>query len=1518
MKQLKRIISVVLSLCLVITSLAVTPIVSSASISYEQATALDKISTENWMRAIRGETKLTEITIPGTHDSCTTQMANSIVAGIAQCQSLTIPQQLDAGVRFLDIRCEVDPNSHSVWTVHSTVDCYKGSERYFLDYVFQDIYSWLDNHPSETVLVSIKEDDGDVGAPTFTSAIYEYIHGAGQGKLFYGTKYNYKDRWYLGKTVPTLDSVRGKCVLMNRFDQVIYSSGSTASEEESGQKIKWGNQGGTTWEDPVYDRIYNANTGVGYVYVQDHYEWSTENKVKATQQMLDLPHNKGQYYINFTSTTIGTAIPNPGWHASEVNAGFVNLNFTPNKPSGIMVMDFITPELARYSIKNNEAVSCLSTGTDGNIVWSINRLTGTLELKGVGKTSDFSTSSSVGASDLGTTAPWGDQQRNSVYDYNTDLIKSIYIGEGITSIGNYAFYGFDNVEKVTIAKSVKSIGSNAFANCSSLKSVDIGKASVETIGDSAFQGCSALTSFITTTKVNSIGANAFDGCKNLVITGASGIYSESYANSNNITYNTLGAYNSDTDWFTSKNIFYEPFDSSTGGTVSTSSIVWKETVTIGGKTRNGVLSFTKTASKCYVNVNKPLIGKTLDGVTISYFRASDNANGIAFTLAQSASVYLVVYDNGNMLYVNGASSFSYNPAETDAVNNKWQYFSISVDKDRIKLYVDGNLQYDIQGSQQFLDYITSSKSYIFYGSFISTGTSNLYLDDFSVLPVAVTDDEAKAMAKSYQKPVLIESDQITADSNISIIASNGYPNVIYTHGRNQLSTNPLNKAQSFMFKGDEIADGNNDGAYYYTTSSAGAETELFTTVTLNANYELYRLSDNYGNVIGYDLYNTDGLTNTYKLKGYLSTGYADGSDEDLTLTFSIRKRNGIQYTYYNETKYVHVTTHPVSAGAASAIYKTANNQNRDAGVYLKAVGSTGVATGEKASNYAFVHTPAFVGNGWCFAANGNADKYLNVGDGKRGDDRTSSSLNNSNGADVTVAGVYNNLTVVGNINAENVVAQGTTANYYIDKSLVKNNAKIGGVQFGSYGNSYTIDTFVTRLAPNYKESEYYWHGNTGISSSWLSWDTSVFTKSTANLVGCTGANDITDPQQYYYLQPKITGYLSNGSQTATIKTALQASSTQVFAESRVDINVVVFDKSALRNLVNECENVKLTGKGVATDVWEKYNVALKDAYDNLNDYKNTTVLDENSSVYKALNSAFREMKMDSTAYNNAVKQAVNAINGSADRMIDCESKNNLNQYMNSNVSDQTNIDILTGKILFTLRFATFIDLTAYNAIASIANDILHNKADYESVSILSLENVVNNSNQVLNYSQSQQDVDNLVEDIQNAINDVNNAMRHLVCYYQIDYNEPQILVKKNYPVNAVVDLDATSLGFDVEKWTSENDNGDYLIQRGGNATAVTLLTDMTVYCYLSTNYQNDSTMHKITLLDINGRVADAFYIKEGSYNVSVSGDNITINGKTLKAKRYPFYSLNSFSISNGNLEVNKDIVIQTTYNANNL
>ena len=78
-----------------------------------------------------------------------------------------------------------------------------------------------------------------------------------------------------------------------------------------------------------------------------------------------------------------------------------------------------------------------------------------------------------------TTAPWG---------YG---LTSVTIGNGVTSIGNFAFIGCQSLATATIGNSVATIGENAFDHCDAMTSVTL-PASVTSLNQGAFKNCVGL------------------------------------------------------------------------------------------------------------------------------------------------------------------------------------------------------------------------------------------------------------------------------------------------------------------------------------------------------------------------------------------------------------------------------------------------------------------------------------------------------------------------------------------------------------------------------------------------------------------------------------------------------------------------------------------------------------------------------------------------------------------------------------------------------------------------------------------------------------------------------------------------------------------------------------------------------------------------------------------------------------------------------------------------------------------
>ena len=135
------------------------------------------------------------------------------------------------------------------------------------------------------------------------------------------------------------------------------------------------------------------------------------------------------------------------------------------------------------------------SGTCGdNLQWKLTD-EGVLTITGTGKMKDW---------DYFNDSPW----------HENESVKQVIIGDGVTTIGDWAFSYCRALTSITIPNSVTTIGDNAFESCSSLTSITIPN-SVTTIGDYAFSYCRALTSVIISNSVTTIGERTFANCYSL-------------------------------------------------------------------------------------------------------------------------------------------------------------------------------------------------------------------------------------------------------------------------------------------------------------------------------------------------------------------------------------------------------------------------------------------------------------------------------------------------------------------------------------------------------------------------------------------------------------------------------------------------------------------------------------------------------------------------------------------------------------------------------------------------------------------------------------------------------------------------------------------------------------------------------------------------------------------------------------------------------------------------------------------
>jgi 1-phosphatidylinositol phosphodiesterase len=243
------------------------------------------LGTQDWMSGLGDSTALQRMTIPGTHDSGATRGGLYVA-----CQNTSIAQQLDSGIRFLDVRCRVTGGSFAI---------HHGS--FFQDLMFGDVlvacWNFLAAHPGETVLMRVKQEYSGESDAAFRAVFDDYLDRRGWRPLF-----------RIADTLPTLGQARGKVVLL--------------ADNGGLPGLRYGDGGVFDIQDD-----WNAEPFAKRGKIENHFR-------KAVQQ-------PGRLFVNYVSTS---AYLPPRWNSDRLNPqahSFVDGGEMAGRTGlGIVPMDF--------------------------------------------------------------------------------------------------------------------------------------------------------------------------------------------------------------------------------------------------------------------------------------------------------------------------------------------------------------------------------------------------------------------------------------------------------------------------------------------------------------------------------------------------------------------------------------------------------------------------------------------------------------------------------------------------------------------------------------------------------------------------------------------------------------------------------------------------------------------------------------------------------------------------------------------------------------------------------------------------------------------------------------------------------------------------------------------------------------------------------------------------------------------------------------------------------------------------
>lgn len=283
---------------IIISSVVAVALLSTSVVGFlvKQKSGSEKYA--DWMSKLDDNVSLRTINMPGSHDT----MALYSIADLAgQCQSLSLHDQLNLGVRFLDIRLKEDHDK--LKAVHGFID-----QKVSFEKITKTIEDFIAKNPSEFIIMSVKEEaDPSNSEISFESALKSYLN---------------KDIYLKDNELPSkLGDVRGKVMLLSR-----YANSTIGVPAYEG------------WADSVSFTLPND------IYVQDTYQ-ITSAEQKQEEIVKCLNETGHALKINFLSAYRTNSFP-PSYAVSaaeDINP-WINSEINKYNDRNIVLYDFVTEE----------------------------------------------------------------------------------------------------------------------------------------------------------------------------------------------------------------------------------------------------------------------------------------------------------------------------------------------------------------------------------------------------------------------------------------------------------------------------------------------------------------------------------------------------------------------------------------------------------------------------------------------------------------------------------------------------------------------------------------------------------------------------------------------------------------------------------------------------------------------------------------------------------------------------------------------------------------------------------------------------------------------------------------------------------------------------------------------------------------------------------------------------------------------------------------------------------------------